>query len=67
MEKDLLGNPTNDVERQVVRLYRELKSLATRTDAPPCVSRNAKKALACLWQSVNDLDLVYEHLYTAGV
>jgi hypothetical protein len=67
MEKDLLGNPTNDVEREVARLYRELKSLATRADAPPCVSRNAKKALACLWQAVNDLDLEYEHLYDAGV
>ncbi|MHC4222515.1 MAG: hypothetical protein ACYSX0_02710 [Planctomycetota bacterium] len=57
MDKDLLGNPAGEIEKEVARVYADLRSLATRTDAPPCVVRNAKKALACLWQAANDLDL----------
>ena len=67
MDNDLLANPTTDVEKEVVRLYTGLKELADREDAPPCVVHNARKALACLWQSVNDLDLVFEQLYDRGV
>jgi len=67
MDKDLLGNPTTDVEKDVVRLYRDLKALAGHEHAPPCVTRNAKKALACLWQACNDLDLKFEQLYDLGV
>jgi len=67
MTNDLLGKPATELEREVLRLYGELKALAARKDAPPCVERNAKKALACLWQSVNDLCLVHEQLYDVGV
>ncbi len=67
MDHDLLGNPTTDVEKEVVRLYGELKALSARDDAPPCVSRNAKKALACLWQATNALNLQFEQLYDHGV
>jgi hypothetical protein len=67
MDQDLLGHPTTDVERDVARLYGELKALVAREDAPPCVQRNAAKALACLWQACNDLDLSYEQLYDVGV
>ncbi|MGQ0612689.1 MAG: hypothetical protein ACT4PV_02910 [Planctomycetaceae bacterium] len=67
MDKDLLGNPTTEVEREVARLYDALKTLARRGDAPPCVARNARKALACLWQAANDLALVHEQLYDLGV
>ena len=66
-DKDLLGNPLTDVERETLELYDRLKKLATRPDAPPCVERNAKKALSCLWQAVNDLHLRFEQLYDAGV
>ncbi|MFQ5844910.1 MAG: hypothetical protein ACE5JG_07975 [Planctomycetota bacterium] len=62
MDRDLLGNPTTEVEREVLEAYDRLKALAARPDAPPCVERNAKKALACLWQPVNDLALRFEHL-----
>ena len=67
MDRDLFDNPTTDVEKDVVRIYNDLKALSAHDDAPPCVSRNAKKALACLWQAANDLNLVYEHLYDEGV
>ena len=67
MDKDLLGNPTTDVEKEVARLYDDLKTLAQRDDAPPCVARNARKALACLWQAANDLNLKFEQLYDVGV
>ena len=43
------------------------RSLAARTDLPPCAERNVKKALACMWQVVNDLDLEFEQLYDLGV
>jgi hypothetical protein len=64
---DLLGQKTTDVEREVLRVYNDLKALAVRDDAPPCVQRNAKKALACLWQAVNDLDLSFEQTRDLGV
>ena len=67
MERDLLGNPTTDLEQEVARLYRALKALAAREEAPPCVARNARKALACLWQAASDLQLEFEQLYDLGV
>ena len=66
-EIDLLGQPLTESEAQLIRLYRELKTLAARDDLPPCVERNVKKALACLWQVVNDLDLEFEQIYDKGV
>lgn len=67
MDKDLLGNPTTDVEKEVARIYADLKALARREDAPPCVTANARKALSCLWQAANDLDLAFEQLYDHGI
>jgi len=64
---DLLGQDPTELEREVLRVYNDLKKLATRDDAPPCVTRNAKKALACLWQATNDLDLSFEQLRDLGV
>lgn len=64
---DLLGHETTDLERDVLRLYADLKALAARDDTPPCVSRNVKKALACMWQATNDLDLSFEQLRELGV
>jgi hypothetical protein len=64
---DVLGRPLTASEEQVLAVYVSLKDMAGRTDLPPCVERNVKKALACLWQVVNDLDLEYEQLYDLGV
>jgi hypothetical protein len=57
---------TND-EREILNIYVALKELAAREDLPPCVARNVRKALACLWQATNDLDLQFEQLYHLGV
>jgi hypothetical protein len=65
--KDLLGRPITDTEAELARLYGALKAMAARDDLPPCAERNVKKALACLWQVVNDLDLEFEQLYDVGV
>lgn len=67
MEKDLLGRPMSDTEVELARVYRELKALAARHDLSPCAERNVKKALACMWQVVNDLDIEFEQLYEVGV
>ena len=64
---DLLGRPLTPSDEQLLALYGSLKEVAARTDLPPCVERNVKKALACMWQVVNDLNLEYEQLYDVGV
>jgi hypothetical protein len=64
---DLLGRSISDTEAELARVYGELKALAARTDLPPCAERNVKKALACMWQVVNDLDIEFEQLYDVGV
>jgi hypothetical protein len=66
-EMDVLGKPIGEADAQLMRLYGELKELSVREDLPPCVERNVKKALACLWQVVNDLNLEFEQLYDMGV
>jgi hypothetical protein len=66
-EIDLLGRPLTDPERAVLAVYQTLKDLAVRDDLPPCAARNVRKALACLWQATNDLDLQFEQLYDVGV
>lgn len=67
MPTDLLGKPLTPTEVELARVYQELKTLAARTDLPPCAERNVKKALACMWQVVTDLDLEFEQLYDVGV
>jgi hypothetical protein len=67
MTHDLLGRSITETEAQLARLYSDLKAMAAREDLPPCAERNVKKALACMWQVVNDLDLAYEQLYDLGV
>ena len=64
---DLLGRPIADTDAKLLEIYRELKTLAARSDLPPCAERNVKKALACMWQVVNDLNLEFEQLYELGV
>ncbi|HEX6796160.1 MAG TPA: hypothetical protein VF116_00450 [Ktedonobacterales bacterium] len=64
---DLLGTPTTATERQILAVYEQLKALAADADLPPCAARNVRKALACMWQATNDLDLQFEQLYDLGV
>jgi hypothetical protein len=63
---DLLGRPMTASEQQLLQVYRTLKTLAAE-DHPPCVERNVKKALACMWQVVNDLNLEFEQVYDLGI
>lgn len=67
MANDLLGKPITETDARFLSLYRELKELAGHEDLPACAERNVKKALACMWQVVNDLDLEFEQLYDVGV
>lgn len=64
---DLLGRPVSASDAELLQLYTSLKEVAGRTDLPPCVERNVKKALACMWQVVNDLNLEYEQVYDVGI
>jgi hypothetical protein len=64
---DLLGKPLSGAEPDLLAVYETLKTLAARDDLPPCAARNVRKALACLWQVTNDLDLQFEQLYDLGV
>ncbi len=64
---DLLGTPMTATERQILAAYEQLKALAADADLPPCAARNVRKALACMWQATNDLDLQFEQLYELGV
>ena len=64
---DLLGRPLTEREVELAGIYAGLKAMAARDDLPPCAERNVKKALACLWQVMNDLDLEFEQLYDVGV
>ena len=66
-EMDLLNRPMTDDEREIYAMYLALKKMAGREDLPPCVARNIRKALACLWQATNDLDLQFEQIYHLGV
>lgn len=66
-DTDILGAALTPVEEDALRAYEMLKQLATRDDLPPCAARNVRKALACLWQVTNDLDLQFEQLYDLGV
>ena len=64
---DLFGNPLTEQEQDLVNVYETLKKLAAQSDLPPCAARNVRKALACMWQAANDLDLQFEQLYDLGV
>ena len=64
---NLLEQPLTPADEELLAIYASLKSIAARPDLAPCVERNVKKALACMWQVVNDLNLEYEQLYDIGV
>jgi hypothetical protein len=67
IQSDLLGKPLTEQEQELLDAYEALKKLAAQSELSPCVARNVRKALACLWQATNDLDLQFEQLYEFGV
>jgi hypothetical protein len=64
---DLLGKPLTEQERELLDVYEALKKLAANDDLPPTAQRNVRKALACMWQVTNGLNLQFEQLYDLGV
>ncbi len=64
---DLLGNRLSAQEKRLLAVYHDLKQLATQSDLPPCAAHGVRKALACMWQVINDLDLDFEQLCDVGV
>ena len=63
---DLLGRPTTEVEDELLDLYRRCKALLERDDLAPCARAGARVAAVGLWNVVNDLGLVHEHLLDLG-
>ncbi len=59
-------NYDHSLDQKVLEVYENLKLLAQVEDNP-CVSQNAKRALASVWQIVNGLGLKFEQLYDLGV
>lgn len=66
-DRDILGNSLTLQEVELLKTYEDLKKLAAQDDLPPCAARNVRKALACMWQATNDLNLQFEQLYDLGV
>ncbi|MGA8058569.1 MAG: hypothetical protein WB999_10025 [Candidatus Binataceae bacterium] len=63
----MLGNRLSAQEERLLAAYQDLKQLAGQSDLPPCAARGVRKALACMWQVINDLDLDFEQLSDVGV
>ena len=63
---DLLGRPTTPLEDELLDLYRRCKALLARDDLAPCAQAGARAATVALWNAVNDLGLVHEHLLDLG-
>lgn len=59
-ERDLLGHPLSQDERELLELYHRLRLLAERQDVAPCISMNVKQAMVMLWNVCTDLGLIYE-------
>lgn len=53
-------------QEQVKEVYSLLKELI-QAEESPMLQANAKKALACVWQMANNLEVSYEQLYDYGV
>ncbi|MFC4034777.1 hypothetical protein ACFO3J_25400 [Streptomyces polygonati] len=67
--RNALGTELTAAQEELADVYRAVRHLVVdRADElAPYEARNAMKALACLWQIVNGLDLEPEQLYRAGV
>ena len=55
--RDVLGGPLSEPETALLDAYGQLLALLERGDLPPCAETGVREAVACLWQSVNDLAL----------
>jgi hypothetical protein len=64
---DLLGRSLTETERAVLAIHDQLKSLLSRPDLAPCISSNARFALAASWQMVTDLGLRFDQDEDAGI
>jgi hypothetical protein len=66
MGTDLLGQPTTEVEDELLALYQRCKALLDRDDLAPCARAGARVAAVGLWNAVNDLGLTSEQLLDLG-
>ena len=66
--KNWMGKQLAPAEAELVSCYEMLHGILKehRDDLPPFAQRNALKALACLWQVANGLDMDPEQLYDVG-
>jgi hypothetical protein len=66
--RDMPGHELTEAEAKLVDVYRELHRVVEMhgDELPPFALRNASKALACLWQVMNGLDMDPGHLYDLG-
>jgi hypothetical protein len=66
--KNAAGIELNDAEVRLVECYRSLVSLLTehRDQLAPYQERNALKAVASLWQIMNNLEMEPGQLYSIG-
>jgi hypothetical protein len=62
---DLLGNALTTEEQKLLDVYDQLCALVREAETP-CVTANARAALAPLAVAVTDLGLRYEHLVDDG-
>jgi hypothetical protein len=56
-----------ELSSNVTPPYRDLTQLAAQSDLPPCAAHDVRKALACMWQVINGLDLDFDQLSDARV
>jgi hypothetical protein len=61
LRTDLLGGELSEDELAIVDVYERLKALCAR-DLPPVAAANLEHALAAVYNAVNGLGLIHEHL-----
>ena len=57
---DLLGNKLSADEKEIFKLYQELKKLSARNNLPPAVLMNVKQAMVMMWNACLSQNLIYE-------
>lgn len=65
--ENLILAPSNEVEEKALQVYELLKQISVDPNSAPSTKANAQRALACVWQIVNDLGLVHEQLFEYGI
>ena len=68
MTKDATGHDLSPVQADLMECYEKLARVLSEhaADLAPFEQRNALKALACLWQIANGLDMDTGHIYDLG-